>query len=230
MTIKYRIEENNLKPGTFYARVSRGEIVDLEDMIPNVVAKTSLTGTDLRGAISALTEEIVASLVAGNAVVLDGLVTFYVTLSGSFDAPDQVVTRETAQLNVVARSNRGIKSTVASQASYSQEVAAVKAPVIRSVFDTATKGYDLYTPTAVIRLTGDNLKFDPEQADEGVFVGNDVAEVRLPLYSNVGNRRIDAIVPPATSGALTITVRARYTPGGELRQTTYRRLVTPAGP
>jgi hypothetical protein len=228
MSIHYRIEENNLKPGTFYARVLRGETLDLEDMIPNVVAKTSLTGTDLRGAISALTEEIVAALAAGNTVVVDGLVTFYTSLSGSFDAPDHVITRETADLNVLAQCNQGLEATVAARASYSQEVASVKAPVINSVFDVATRVYDQYTPASVMRLTGDNLKFDPMQADEGVFVGNDVAEVRLPVYSAVGEKQIDVIVPPITQGILTVTVRTRYTPGGELRQTIYRRQVTPA--
>jgi hypothetical protein len=228
MTIKYSIEENHLKPGTFYARVSRGEIVDLEDMIPNVVAKTSLTGTDLKGAVSALTEEIVAALAAGNTVVIDGLVTLYVSLSGSFDTPDQVITRETAQLKVVAQSNRGMRSAVAGQASYAQEVAAVKAPIIRSVLDTATKTYDRYTPAGVLRLTGDNLKFDPAQPDEGVFLSDGVAEERLQMYSVVGNKQIDAIVPPPTTGSLTIIVRARYTPDGDLRRTTYHRQVTAA--
>jgi len=228
MPIKYSIEENNLKPGTFYARVSRGAIVDLEDMVPNIVAKTSLTGTDLKGAVSALTEEIVAALAAGNTVVIDGLVTFYVTLSGSFDTPDQVVTRETAQLKVVAQSNRGMRSAVAGQASYAQELTAVKAPIIRSVLDTVTQTYERYTPTGVLRLSGDNLKFDPAQSDEGVFLDDGMTEERLQMYSIIGNKQIDTIIPPAISGSQTIVVRARYTPGGDLRQTTYHRQVTAA--
>ncbi len=228
MSIHYRIEENNLKPGTFYARVIRGEIVTLDDMVPNIVSKTSLTGGDLKGAISALIEEIVAALAAGNTVVIDGLVSFFTTLSGSFDTRDQVITRETADLNVLAQSNQSMEATVAGRASYSQEVASVKAPVISSVFDVAARVYDRYTPASVMRLTGDNLKFDPARPDEGVFVGNDVAEVRLPIYSAVGSKQIDAIVPPGVQGAFTITVRTRYTPDGELRQTTYHRQVTPA--
>lgn len=228
MTIKYRIEENNLKPGAFYARVSRGDIVYLTDMIPNVVAKTSLSGADLKGAVSALTEEIVAALVAGNTVVIDGLVSFFLSLSGNFDTREQIISRETAQLNVVAKSSRSLKSAVAGQASYAQEITPLKAPIIRSVLDAATSVYDRYTPAGVLRLIGDNLKFDPAQSDEGVFVSNNVAEVRLPMYSVIGNKQIDAVVPPITTGSLTIIVRARYTPGGELRQTTYQRQVTAA--
>jgi hypothetical protein len=228
MSIHYRIEENNLKPGAFYARVLRGEIVNLDDMIPNVVAKTSLTGADLRGSVSALTEEIVTALAAGKTVVVDGLVTLYVSLSGSFDTPDQVITRETADLDVQAQSNQSMEATVASRASYTREVASVKSPVISSVYDVASRVHGRYTPASVMRLAGENLKFDPEQPDEGVFVSNDVAQVRLPVYSVVGDKQIDAVVPPTIEGVLTVTVRTRYTPGGELRQTTYRRQVSPA--
>jgi len=230
VSIHYRIEENNLEPGTFYARVLRGEVVNLDDLIPNAVAKTSLTSADLRGAVSALTEEIVAALAAGKTVVVDGLVTFYVSLGGSFDTPDHVITRETADLNVQAQSNHFVEAVVASRASYTQEAAGVRLPVISSVYDVTSRVCGRYTPAGVMRLAGENLKFDPEQPDEGVFVGDDVSEVRLPVYLVIGDRQIDVVAPPTMRRALTVTVRTRYTPDGELRQTTFRRRVSPTLP
>ena len=44
MPISYALEENRLKPGSYYARVIRGNTVDLDQMIVNIGAKTSLTG------------------------------------------------------------------------------------------------------------------------------------------------------------------------------------------
>jgi len=228
MSITYRIEENNLQPGTFYARVLRGDTIDLQDMIPNVVAKTSLSGSDLQGAVSALREEIIAALAAGNSVTIDGIVTFYVSLSGSFDTPDVIITREMANLKLQAQCDRGMESTVAGRANYNQQVSAVKAPIINSIFDAATKTYDQYTAGSVLQLKGDLLKFDSTQPDEGVFLHDGTTETRVAVYSALGNRQIDALIPPETQGDLTITVRARYTPGGELRQTSFRRPVTPA--
>ncbi len=227
MSIKYRIEENNLKPGAFYARVLRGDMVNLDQMIPNVVAKTALTGHDLKFALSALIEEVAAALAAGNTVVIDGLVTLYVSLSGSFDTPDQVITRETAQLNIVAQGEKTLKTAVTGQATYDREIGEIKRPIIQSFLDVATKTYDRYTPGSIVRLEGDNLKFDPERADEGVFVHDGAVETRLTVYSVAGNRQTDTLIPGDVSGALTITVRTRYTENGELRQTSYRRQVTP---
>jgi hypothetical protein len=57
-----RIKEDNLQPGTFYARVIVGETRDLETMIPNIVAKTALSGTDVKAVIDALTAEVIAAL------------------------------------------------------------------------------------------------------------------------------------------------------------------------
>ncbi len=227
MSIKYRIEENNLKPGTFYARVLRGEIVALDDMIPNVVAKTSLTGSDLKGAVSALREEIVEALIAGNTVVIDGVVTLYASLGGSFDTPDQIITRETANLKLQAQCDQSMQATVAGRASYDRETSKVKLPIISSVFEVASKTYDRYAPSSVMRLMGDCLKFDPAQPDEGVFIHDGTTETRLTIYSVAGEKQVDAVVPPGTTGTLTVTVRTRYTPDGELRQTTYHRQVTP---
>lgn len=228
MSITYRIEENNLQPGTFYARVLRGDAIDLQDMIPNVVAKTSLSGSDLQGAVSALREEIIAALAAGHSVTIDGVVTFYVSLGGSFDTPDVTITRETANLKLQAQCDRGMESNVAGRANYNQQVGTVKAPVIKSIYDVATGTYDQYTAGSVIHLRGDLLKFDPAQPDEGVFLHDGITETRVTVYSALGNRQIDALIPPETLGDLTITVRTRYTPGGELRQTSFRRPVTPA--
>jgi hypothetical protein len=226
MSIKYRIEENTLKPGTFYARVLRGDTVHLDQMIPNVVAKTALTGHDLKFALSALTEEVAAALAAGNTVVIDGLVTLYISLSGSFDTPDYFITREMAQLNIVAQGEKTLKTAVTDQATYDREIGEIKQPIIRSFLDVATKTYDWYTSGSIVRLEGDNLKFNPERADEGVFVHDGSAETRLTVYSVAGKKQIDTLIPGDVSGALTVTVRARYTENGELRQASYRRQVT----
>ncbi len=228
MSIKYRIETNNLLAGTFYARVAHGQTIYLDQMIPNIVTKTSLSPTDIRGAIAALTEEVVANLIAGNCPVIDGLASFLTSLSGKFDTADTNLTRETAQLNVAVQADRGLAAAVAAQASYIRQVAEVKVPIINSFFDAATNSYDNYTAGSVVRLKGDHLKFDPTAADEGVFINNGAVETRLTVYSAVGTKRIDALLPADTSGSLTVTVRTHYTDDGDLRQGVYQRPVTPA--
>ena len=137
MAIRYRIEENNLKPGPFYARVIAGDARDLDAMIPNIVAKTALSGTDVKAVINALVDEVIAALAVGQTAKVDGLVSFSLSLSGSFETNDVSVTRETARLNVLAREDHALESAVAAQASYTRQVTPIKAPTISSVFDVA---------------------------------------------------------------------------------------------
>ncbi len=226
MPIKYRIVENNLKPGTYYARVVQGDTVTLEQMIPNVVAKTALSGVDVKGVVTAITDEIAAVLSAGGNPVVPGLVRFTVSISGSFDTDDVTITKDNVHLNVIAHDDRALESRVTVTATYSREADRIKVPLVSGFLDIATNVADQYTPGSIVRLRGEDLKFNPASADEGVFVDDGTSETRLSIYSVVSNKRIDALVPPGISGALTITVRARYTEGGELRQSAYRRQVT----
>ncbi len=228
MAIRYRIEENNLKPGTFYARVIAGDARDLDAMIPNIVAKTALSGTDVKAVINALVDEVIAALAVGQTAKVDGLVSFSLSLSGSFETNDVSITREMARLNVLAREDHALESAVAAQASYTRQVTPIKAPTISSVFDVATGIYDSYTAPGILRLKGENLKFNPENADEGVFLNDGATETRLTVYSVTGDRQVDAMLPPGLSGDLTVTVRARYTEDGDLRGSSYQRPISPA--
>jgi predicted histone-like DNA-binding protein len=228
MPVRYKIIENKLKPGAYYARVVDGRRVELDEMIGRVVAKTALSAADMHGAVLALNEEIIAVLAAGDVAVIDGLGTFRLSLSGSFDSPEAIVTRENARPNIVIQRDKSMLSAVLALAEYAKTVAAVKSPVISRFYDVATRAFDCYTPGSVVRLKGKHLKFDPAQADQGVFVSDGLTETRLTLYSEITNRRIDILLPPDLHGPLTFIVRTRYAPGGELRASRHHRTVNPA--
>jgi predicted histone-like DNA-binding protein len=226
MSIHYRIEENSLKENSYYARVIRADTVTLTQLITNIAAKTSLSPSDINGVVTALIEEVTQALVAGNTAEIDGLVSFVPTLTGSFETQDYVVTRANAQLKISTQENQTLRGNVAAQATYIREPSVVKIPAIASFFDVATQTYDQYTPGSIIRLEGENLKFNLAKPDEGVFVHASVPEVRLTVYSMAGPKRIDALIPADLTGNLTVLVRTRYTPEGDLRQGTYHRTVT----
>ncbi len=228
MPVRYKIVENKLKPGSYYARVVGGRRVGLDEMIARVVGKTALSAADMHGAVRALNEEIVAVLAAGDIAVVDGLGTFRLSLSGNFDSPEVIVTRENAQPNIIVQRDKGMLSAVLALAEYAKTLATVKLPIISRFYDVATHALDCYTPGSVVRLKGKHLKFNPAQADEGVFVSDGLTETRLTIYSELTNRRIDALLPPGLHGPLTVIVRTRYAPGGELRESRHHRTVNPA--
>lgn len=228
MPIHYRIEENTLKPGTYYARVISGDNVSLDQMIVNIGAKTSLTGSDVKSVIIALTNEVIIALAAGNTAMIDGLVSFKTSLSGSLYTSDFTITKSNAHLNINVQEDHALQAAVASQASYNQEVVDIKTPILKNFFDVAAHKYDCYTPGSIIRIEGNHLKFNANADDEGVFIINAAGETRLTVYSVIGNKQIDGLIPASVTDDFTLMVRTRYTEKGELRHSSYHKKIVPA--
>lgn len=226
MPIRYQIVSNNLQPGTFMARIVQGQRVGLEAMIERIVARTTLSTSDVQAAVTALTEEIRTVLARGDTAAIDGLATFNTSLSGNFASPDATISRDNAQLGLVIQVDSRFQATIASAVSYERVVRDVKVPIITSFYDVATAAFDRYTPGSIIHLQGDNLKFDPARPDEGLFLRNGGDEMRVSVYANAGARQLDALVPVTLSGVVQVTVRARYTPNGHLREGRFQRTVS----
>lgn len=228
MPIRYRLEENSLQVNSYYARVIRESTISHDELIAALVTRTGLSVQDLQMVFDALNVEITQNLIAGRAITIKGLATFVVSLSGKFTSPDVILTKDNAQLNISIQESISMCSLVSSQASYSRDSVAVKVPIIGSFYDVASKSYNNYTAGNIIRLAGDNLKFNPEQQDEGVFVHASVPTLRLSSYSVISNKQIDGLMPAEANGNLTVIVRTRYTPDGSLRESIYQHQVSPA--
>ncbi len=216
--IRYQIVPNRLQEGKFYARVISTGKLETRHLLPNVVEKTALSDTDVRGVLNALRTEIADALAKGMTVELDGLVRFSVSLSGSYDNADVIISRNNAALKVNVRADLSLQQLVAQRAEYERVEREARKPIIRTVLDAASEQYDRYTPGGIIRIKGSNLAFDKTKPDEGVFVGDGTTEKRLSVYAVTGEKEIIALMPADVSGDLTLRVRTRYTPDGELRE------------
>jgi HU domain fused to wHTH, Ig, or Glycine-rich motif/Domain of unknown function (DUF4469) with IG-like fold len=228
MPVRYQITTNSLQPGTFMARVVQGQRVGLDALIEGIVGRTTLSTADVQAAVTALTEEIRTVLTRGDTAVIDGLVTFNVSLSGNFATPDATISRDTAQLSLFIQTDSRFQAAIVAAVSYERVVRDIKGPIITSFYDVATAAFDRYTPGSIIRLQGDHLKFDLTKPDEGLFLRNGGDEMRASVYSNAGARQLDALVPATLTGVVQVVVRARYTPNGDLREGRYQRTINQA--
>jgi hypothetical protein len=149
-------------------------------------------------------------------------------ICGSFETNDVSITSENADLNVLAEEAHALEAAVTQQVSFVRETGQVKAPLISTIIDVATDTYNAYTAPGILRIKGENLNFNEANADEGVFLNDGTTETRLAVYSVAGQKQIDAMLPPDLTGDLTVTVRARYSDGGEMRQGSYQRAISPA--
>jgi len=228
MPIEYEVVENKLQPGTYYPRVVAGDAVGLDHMLPNIVTKTALSATDVRGAISALIEEVTTVLADGRPVRLDGLCRFSMSLSETLTEPDAVVSPAVA-VRVNARTDSALQGAVSAAARVSKTVRGLKKPVIVSYVDVASGARDRYAPASIGRISGDNLKLDASDAAQGVFfVAANGSETRAQVYSHIGSTRIDLLTPAGLSGTQGLVIRTRYSAAGGLRAETYAHELTAA--
>jgi hypothetical protein len=77
-----------------------------------------------------------------------------------------------------------------------------------------------------VTLSGEDLKFNTESTDEGVFfIAEDGSEVRVTVYSRAGETKIDCLAPIGLAGVQTVELRTTYI-SERLRSGTYNNPVT----
>jgi nucleoid DNA-binding protein len=201
--------------------------VTVENLLSNIVTKTALSATDVRAAISALNEEVIAALADGRSVHIAGLCRLSLSLSETLPAPNAEVTPNVV-VKVNIQADHTLREAIRSTTRMEKVVRGTKRPIILSFVDVASNGKDRFTPASIGRVIGDNLKFDPSDVEQGVFfIDEDGAEVRAQVYSQTGNTGITLLVPNGLTGSLQLAVRTRYN-GGPLRSETYDSLLTAA--
>ncbi|CAK8718252.1 MAG: hypothetical protein CDV28_13030 [Candidatus Electronema aureum] len=106
-----------------------------------------------------------------------------------------------------------------------------KAPVISSLEDTVLKLTDVLNPAGLLRLTGSDLFFDPEDGSgECVIEGTRSGRTVQSRFGPISNSEIILMpdIPSQTepwNNEYRLSVSTHYTENGSLRTGTYRRLL-----
>lgn len=225
MGIKYSLVESPLQKGHFILKIIQGSTLDVQAMARNIVAKTTLTEGTIHAVIDALMDEVIEGLAQGHVVVIDNLASISVSLRGVFDTPDAIVTTNKANLKVHIRANAQMDDKILERTKLEKVTKLPKIPFLVSVQSLPHHILNYYMPNAPLRISGENLKFQDAQSDEGVFVvKTDGSEYRVPFYSVSGRKRIDFTLP-SNLGDITFKVRARYSETGNLRHGEYEEIV-----
>lgn len=201
----------------------------LQRLIANVVAETTLTETDVRAVLNALRRQIIACLLNGQIPELDGVVSFSASLGE--DLPGlHANASSAATLRINARTAADLLRQMRSQARLERVYVRKRVPLLTVLFDVASGREQVYTPGNIARLHGDDLKFNPAAADEGIFfvAVSDGSRTQVVTYAQTGAREIIFLVPAGLSGEQTIELHTRF--GGETVQVgRLHTVVTAAG-
>jgi len=173
MPIHYALFENNVTsdPDDYAAVVQAIDSADLETLIRRMLDRGSTT---TRADILAVMEDAIGAceslLLDGMRVNFGGLVELFPRLRGVFNGVTDTFDPARHSVDVGANPGNRVRQTVRDQATVTKDEAVKPAPnplEYRDVGSDTTN--DQVTPANIGQLSGSRLKYDPLQADEGIF-------------------------------------------------------------
>jgi hypothetical protein len=179
--------------------------------------------------LAALVEEIQIDLINGNQSVLTDAFTFRVSLNARLDTPDAPLPPVDDVLNVRVIVSRAFLKEVRRNAQLERLPPSEKLPLISAAQDTVLKLDNVLNPQGMLRLTGTDLFFDPD--DEGsqcVLEGTRSGKTVQRRFGSISNTEVSILpdIPAQTSpwnNEYQLSIATHYTENGTLRTGIYRR-------
>ncbi len=220
--IKYFLQPNPVTPdpNDQSARVRSNTTLNLQDIVSLATKRgTSLTETDLTGAANLLFDVACDEVANGNNITLPlvnirpSIKGVFKSASDSFD-PSRHVKRATLSAGLLL-------NTKMQAAKVEKVMADLPAPVLVEYIDVNSgTANSLLTPGGIGSITGEELKYNPENAAEGIwFVPQAEGEaVKATVVATRTEGNLMFIVPASLQpGSYTLEVLKGYGTNGSLR-------------
>ncbi len=223
MPIDYALFENNLTsdPDDYAAIVQIAGSWDLDTIADKIVARGSTVGKADVLAVLTDAESVCAEGVGeSNRVNLGGLVQLFPRVKGVFTGPTDVFDPARHTIDVGANPGSALRDAVRASATVQKLEALKPAPnpiQYRDVNSDTTN--DQVTVGGIGEVSGNRLKYDAVQADEGIyFVATAGGETKVTVVQKNKPSQLVFIVPATLiAGTYNIDVRSRQRDSAELR-------------
>lgn len=176
-----------------------------------------------------LREVIAEELINGNQISLENFATWHLSLAARLDAPDDPLppTEEIVRTQVYA--SRSFVDEVRQVVELERLAPTQKVPVLAGAEDTVLRLADVLNPDGLLRLSGKDLFFAPDEAETGcVIAGTRSGSTVQARFGPISNSEV-LVMPdvPAQdapwNNEYRVSIMTRYTENGSLRTGTYGR-------
>ncbi len=220
--IKYSLQPNPITtdPNDQSARVQLNATLSLEDIVSLAIKRgTSLTETDLTGAANLLFDVITDEVADGNSVTLP-LVNIRPGIKGVFTSASDIFD-SSRHVKRATFSSGTLLSSKMQTAKVEKLTFELPLPVLVEYIDVNSGTINsLLTPGGIGTITGEELKFNPDNEVEGIwFVPSDGDEaVKATVVATRTEGRLMFSVPSGLqSGSYSLEVRKCYGVNASLR-------------
>ena len=219
--LKYCLRENLLTPAPddYMAQVTDSQVFTLEDVIDRMVKRgTTVTRTDLVAIMQLYTQEC-SFIVEEGGTLNTPLINTSMSISGVFDGADDAFDKKRHTVNLNINAGTALKTAVGKVKPVKTETASTD-PYITGVSDKLSGSADTVKIGSVMEIIGSRLKFDPNDAEQGVFVIAGAKTVRCASVIENKPARLMAIIPAdLAAGTYYIEVRTKILEGNKSGKT-----------
>ena len=215
--LKYCLRENLLtaKPDDYMAQVTDSRVFTLDDIIDRMVKRgTTVTRTDLTALMQLYTEE-------GGALNTPLINTAF-SITGVFDGADDSFDSKRHSINLNINAGTALKDALAKVKAEKTETASTD-PYIAAVTDKITGTTDSVKIGSVMEILGSRLKFDPSDAEQGVFAVSGSKTVRCESVVENKPARLIVLLAAVPAGDFTLEVRTKLTGNGSQKSKTLKK-------
>lgn len=221
MAIKYYLQKNAITtdPDDYSARVESGSPKELGDLINEMMKRgTTLDRVELEGALD-LFFRVVAEQLADGAAVHTPVANFRPGIKGVFHSVGDSFDR--SRHTIKASLTSGLSLIEAMQnASVEKTTTTLPSPALTQYTDYGSSTTDsILTPGNIGMIIGEELKFDPNNAAEGVFlIDSSGTETKVSTIASRTEGKLVFMIPDSlASGIYKLQVRRAYTKNVTIR-------------
>lgn len=230
-TVQWRPEVNALTtPQSYRPRYVPRNVNGYDELAVRIVQKHPTYNEDMvKTIMAAMIEEIRLDLINGNQVTLSNAFTFRLSLNSRLDVPDDPLPPVEDILRVRVAPSRPFVEAVRQAVHLERLPVSEKLPLITVVEDSVLKLSDVLNPSGALRLTGNDLLFEPESnGSECVLEGTRDGRAVQSRFVHITDSDITLLpnIPAQAdpwNNEYILTVSTRYTEHGTLRTGIYRR-------
>jgi hypothetical protein len=192
--------------------------------------KNPVVNAGLAKSVLELAREVVnEALVSGNQVSLENFITWHLSLATRMDAPDDPLPPAEEIVRVQVYASRTFADEVRQAVELERLAPTQKAPVIAGAEDTVLRLNNVLNPNGLLRLSGTDLFFDPDDPETGcVLEGTRSGRTVQTRFGPISNSEV-LVMPDVPdqdepwNNEYRVSVITQYTEHGSLRTGTYGR-------
>ena len=229
--VQWRPQLNALTtPQSYKAQPVPKDSLGYDEIAQRIALKNPVLNAGMVKSVLLTEREVVAEeLINGNQVSLENFITWHLSLAARLEAPDDPLPPADEIVRVQVYASRTFADEVRQTVELERLPLSEKVPVIAGAADTVFRLANVLNPNGLLRLSGSDLLFDPDDTETGcVLKGTRSGTAVQTRFGSISNSEVQVIpdIPAQDdpwNNEYRVSVITRYTEHGSLRTGTYGR-------